>query len=107
MQSTLSASEVKLKENREQFDSTCREKDGIVRSLQKQVRERSYILARVPRLSPCANEKSKERGEPGRIYHVTNVIGRENLITCGRTNDLATLYEQNTVVIALWPTEWD
>ena len=43
----------------------------------------------VPRLSPCANEKSKERGEPGRIYHVRNVIGRENLITCGRTNELA------------------
>ena len=43
----------------------------------------------VPRLSPRANEKSKERGEPGRIYHVTNVIGRENLITCGRTNELA------------------
>ena len=43
----------------------------------------------VPRLSPRANEKSKERGEPGRIYHVRNVIGRENLITCGRTNELA------------------
>ena len=47
----------------------------------------------VPRLSPRANEKSKERGEPGRIYHVRNVIGRENLITC--------------VAIASWPTEWD
>ena len=43
----------------------------------------------VPRLSPHANEKSKERGEPGRIYHARNVIGRENLITCGRTNELA------------------
>ena len=43
----------------------------------------------VPRLSPRANEKSKERGEPGRIYHVRNVIGRKNLITCGRTNELA------------------
>ena len=43
----------------------------------------------VPRLSPCANEKSKERGEPGRIYYVRNVIGRENLITFGRTNELA------------------
>ena len=43
----------------------------------------------VPRLSPRANEKSKERGEPGRIYHVRNVIGREDLITCGRTNELA------------------
>ena len=35
------------------------------------------------------NEKSKERGEPGRIYHVRNVIGRENLIACGQTNELA------------------
>ena len=43
----------------------------------------------VPRLSPRANEKSKERGEPGRIYPVRNVIGKENLITCGRTNELA------------------
>ena len=31
----------------------------------------------------------KERGEPGKIYHVRNVIGRENLITSGRTNELA------------------
>ena len=30
----------------------------------------------------------KERGEPGKIYRVRNVIGRENLITCGRTNEL-------------------
>ena len=47
------------------------------------------IISLVPRLSPRANEKSKERGEPGRIYHVRNVIGREDLITCGRTNELA------------------
>ena len=47
------------------------------------------ILMLIPRLSPRANEKSKERGEPGRIYHVRNVIGRENLITCGQTNELA------------------
>ena len=40
----------------------------------------------VPRLSPRANEKSKKikRGEPGRIYHVSNVIGREDLIARGR-----------------------
>ena len=43
----------------------------------------------VPRLSPCANENRKERGEPGKIYHMRNVIGRENLITCGQTNELA------------------
>ena len=48
-----------------------------------------YTGSLVPRLSPRANEKSKERGEPGRIYHVRNVIGREDLITCGRTNELA------------------
>ena len=48
-----------------------------------------YRGSLIPRLSPRANEKSKERGEPGRIYHVRNVIGRENLITCGRTNGLA------------------
>ena len=47
------------------------------------------LTSLVPRLSPRANEKSKERGEPGRIYHVRNVIGRENLITCGQTNELA------------------
>ena len=39
--------------------------------------------------SPRAQTKNrKERGEPGKIYHVRNVIGRENLITCGRTNEL-------------------
>ena len=40
--------------------------------------------------SPRARTKNrKEWGEPGKIYHVRNVIGRENLITCGRTNELA------------------
>ena len=64
----------------------------------------------VPRLSSRANEKSKERGEPGKIYHVRNIIGRENLITCGRTKELAhALWTEYTrsVTIALWPTEWD
>ena len=28
-------------------------------------------------------------GEPGKIYHVRNVMGRENLITCGQMNELA------------------
>ena len=47
--------------------------------------------------SPHARTKSgKERGEPGKIYHVRNVIGRENLITCGRANEhthaLLTIY---------------
>ena len=56
--------------------------------------------------SPRARTKNR-RGEPGRIDHVKNVIGREDLITCGRTNELATLYGQSAVAIALWPTEWD
>ena len=51
-----------------------------------------------PRLSPHANEKSKERGELGKIYHMRNVIGRENLITCGRTNELAHAVWTDTVV---------
>ena len=52
----------------------------------------------VPRLSPRANEKSKQREEPGKIYHVRNVIGRENLITCGRMNKLAHALWTDTVV---------
>ena len=34
-------------------------------------------------------KNGKERGESGKIYHMRNIIGRENLITCGRTNELA------------------
>ena len=69
------------------------------------------VLSLVPRLSPHVNEKSKgERGEPGKIYHVRNVIGRENLITCGRTNKFAhallTEYTRS-VAKALWLTERD
>ena len=61
--------------------------------------------------SPRARTKSgKERGEPGKIYHVRNVIGRENLITCGRTNEhahaLLTEYTRS-VVKALRLTERD
>ena len=51
--------------------------------LVKRKEQTLYWVSLVPRLSPCANEKSKGRGEPGRIYHVRNVMGRENLITCG------------------------
>ena len=48
------------------------------------------IYSLVPRLSLSTRTKNgKERGEPGKIYHVKNVIGRENLITCGQTNKLA------------------
>ena len=30
----------------------------------------------------------KERGEPGKMYYVRNLTGREDLITCGRTNKI-------------------
>ena len=33
--------------------------------------------------------RTEGRGEPGKIYHVRNVIGGENLIMSGRTNELA------------------
>ena len=37
--------------------------------------------------SPRARTKNrKERGKPGKIYYVRNVIGGENLIASGRTN---------------------
>ena len=39
------------------------------------------LISLVPRLSPCTNEKSKGREEPGKVYHIRDVIGRENLIT--------------------------
>ena len=61
--------------------------------------------------SPRARTKNKkEGGEPGKIHHVRNVIGRENLITCWRTNELvhALLTEYTrSVVKALWLTERD
>ena len=50
----------------------------------------------------------KERGEPCIIYHVRNVIGKENLITCGRMNELTLLTEYtDSVAKALWLTEQD
>ena len=39
-------------------------------------------------------KNQKARGEPGKFYHVRNVIGRENLITCGWTNESSMLYGQ-------------
>ena len=60
--------------------------------------ERNDYLASFPG-SPLARTKNqKERGEPGRIYHVRNVIGRENLITCGQTNKLAHAVWTDTVI---------
>ena len=46
-------------------------------------------LASFPGSPRARTKRGKERGEPGKIYHVRNVIGRENLITCGRTNEHA------------------
>ena len=69
------------------------DKRGIAESLRAQITRVKLTACEVGVASfpgsPRANEKSKERGEPGRIYHVKNVIGRENLITSGQTNELA------------------
>ena len=71
---------------------------------------KGFVVASFPG-SPCARTKNrKERGEPGKIYHVRNVIGRENLITCGQTNELthALLTEYTcSVTKALWLTVRD
>jgi len=49
--------------------------------------------------SPRARTKSgKERGEPGKIYRVRNVIGRENLHVGERTNT-PTLYWQYSLLV--------
>ena len=59
--------------------------------------------------SPRVRMKNeRERESLVKIYHVRNVIGRENLITCGRMNELshAILTEYTrSVVKALWLTE--
>ena len=48
-----------------------------------------YYLVLFPG-SPARERKIERKGErPGKIYHVRNVIGREDLITSGRTNELA------------------
>ena len=68
------------------------------------------ILASFPGSPHTQTKNQKERGEPGKIYHVRNVIGRENLITCGWTNELArALLKEYTrsVMKALWLTEQD
>ena len=70
----------------------------------------SLLVSLVPRLSQRARTKNrKKRGEPIKIY-VRKVIGRENLITCGLTNELAhALWAEyiRSVAIALWPIELD
>ena len=68
------------------------------------------ILASFPG-SPWAQTKNrKERGEPGKIYQVKNVIGRESLITSGQTNELAHALRTEctrSIAKAFWLTEWD
>ena len=49
----------------------------------------TFPVASFPGSPRTQTKCGKERGEPGKIYHVRNVIGRENLITCGRTNEHA------------------
>ena len=67
-------------------------------------------LASFPGTPRVRTKNQKERGEPGKIYHVRNVIGRENLITYGQTNKFAhallTEYTRS-VAKALWLTEPD
>ena len=49
-----------------------------------------YIYVALFPGSPRAQAKNrKEWGEPGKFDHMRNVIGRENVITSGRTNELA------------------
>ena len=55
-------------------------------------------------------ENWKKRGEPGKMYQVRNVIGRENLITNGQTNGLAHVFRTEytrSVAKALWLIESD
>ena len=65
------------------------------------------MLASFPGSPRARTKNQNESGEPGKIYHVRNVIGRENLITCGRTNEFAhallTEYTRS-VAKALWLT---
>ena len=49
----------------------------------------SNIIVSFPSSPHTRTKNRKERGEPGKIYHVRNVIGRENLITSGQMNELA------------------
>ena len=68
------------------------------------------MLASFPGSPRARTKNRKERGEPGKIYHVRNVIGRENLITSRRTNELThALWTEYTrsVAKALWLTERD
>ena len=48
-----------------------------------------WALASFPGSPHTRTKNGKERGEPGKIDHVSNIIGRENLIRCGGTNKLA------------------
>ena len=70
----------------------------------------SFLLALFPGSPHMRTKNQKEKGEPGKIYHMRNVTGRGNLITSGRTNELAhTLWTEYTrsIVKALWLIERD
>ena len=61
----------------------------------------AWDLASFPGYPRTQIKNQKERGEPGKIYHMKNVIGRENLIICGRTNEFAhTLLTEYTRSVA-------
>ena len=49
----------------------------------------SFLLALFPGSPRTRTKNQKEKGEPGKIYHMRNVTGRGNLITSGQTNELA------------------
>ena len=68
------------------------------------------LLASFPGSPHTQMKNREERREPGKIYHVRNVISRENLIISGRTNELThALWTEYTrsAAKALWLTERD
>ena len=68
------------------------------------------VLALFPGSPREQTKNGKERGEPSKIHHMRNVTVRENLITCGLTNELAcALLTEYTcsVTKALWLAQQD
>ena len=62
---------------------------------------RSAWVATFPDCPHVQTKNQKEKGEPGKIYHVRNIIhvGRENLITSvGERMNSPTLYGQNILI---------
>ena len=68
-------------------------------------------IASFPGSPRVRTKNKKESGEPGKIHHMRNVIGRENLITCGQMNELAhallTEYTLSVVKAFIWLTKRD